>query len=96
MAKVEYVDKIKLASPIEWGEETITEIRIAKPRGKQFKKLPMEPKTMEDMFPFIASITDQPPAVLDDLEIEDLLQLMEKVEGFIPGGLEIGGKSGDS
>lgn len=97
MAKKDvYAKTIPLAEPVEWGEETITEIKLRSPKGKHFKKLPVEPKTFGDIFPFVAAISDQPPAVLDELGAEDIISLMDAVADFIPGGLEIGGKSGRS
>lgn len=91
-----YAKTITLAEPVEWGEDTITEVRLRKPKGKHFKKLPVDPKTFGDIFPFVAAISDQPPAVLDELGTEDILEVMDAVADFIPGGLEIGGESGRS
>jgi hypothetical protein len=83
---------IKLVEPIEQGNETITEIVLVKPKGKHFKKLPMEPVHVSDLWPFTCAICNQPPSVLDELVLEDFMKLMEEVGNFIPDGLGIGGK----
>ena len=83
---------IKLQTAIERGTETITEIVVSKPKGKHFKKLPTEPKTVAELWPFMCAICNQPPSVLDELDSDDFLEVMQVVENFIPGALQTGQK----
>lgn len=94
--KEKYTHTVTLKHPIEWGSETITQLRFMSPKGKHFKKMPMEPKNFGDIFPFVAATCDQPAAVLDELEAEDIMQVMDLIGGFIPGGPETGAKYGRS
>lgn len=82
---------VELKEPIEFGSETITEIVVNKPKGKHFRKLPVEPKLMDELWPFACAICNQPAKVLDELGADDFIAVMEVVGNFMPDGLEIGG-----
>lgn len=81
---------ITLKEPITRGSEVITQITVAKPKGKHMRLLPTEPATVGDLWPFISKVTAQPYDVLDELEAEDLMALLGEVSGFLPGGLATG------
>lgn len=84
--------EVVLREPIEQGTETITKIVVSKPKGKHFKKLPLEPETIDDLWGFTCAICSQPPSVLDELSAEDFTELMDIVGNFIPGGHPTGEK----
>lgn len=81
---------IKLSEPVAWGNETITELVLLKPKGKHFKKVPVEPQTVGDLWPFACAICSQPPSVLDELSTDDVVALLEEVGNFMPASLQTG------
>lgn len=83
---------LTLKEPIEQGSEKITEFVIRKPKGKDFRSMPMEPK-VGDMLNLLGKLVGHPPSVIDELGAEDMVAAMEIVGGFIPGGLVTGGKA---
>lgn len=81
---------LKLKSPIQWGSETITELVISKPKAKNIRGLPQEPKT-GDLLDLAASLCAQPPRMIDELDIEDVTALMEIIGSFLSPGRQTGG-----
>lgn len=81
--------KVTLHEPIQFGEQTITELTIRKPKAKDFRALPLDMK-MGDILDLVGRLTGQPKAVIDELGIEDLQEVSSLVEGFVPGGRATG------
>ena len=82
---------IYLVEPINIGGNEITELKIRKPKGKDFKRLPIEIKTMGDIMDWAARLADEPPSTFDELSGEDVMQIMEVVSDFLPNAPAIGG-----
>lgn len=80
---------IKLAEPIQFGSETIEELVFRKPKAKDFRSMPVDPG-VGDLLNLAGRLAGQPPSVIDDLSVEDMLAVLEIVEGFIPAGRETG------
>jgi hypothetical protein len=80
---------IKLREPIQFGTQLVDELTLRKPKGKDFRRLPMDMK-MGDLLDFAGVLANQPKAVIDELGVEDLAEVMNVVGGFIPGGRGIG------
>lgn len=85
MAHSEIVKVVKLTEPVQAHGEPITELKIRKPRGKDFKKLPG--KSFEAPFQlildFAAHLADVPPSTLDELCAEDTAAVSEVVGPFL-------------
>lgn len=80
---------LKLGEPIRQGSEEITELKIRKPKAKDFRTLPMEP-SMGDILNLAGRLCGQPPSVIDELGMEDTLKLMDIVGNFIEPGQPTG------
>jgi hypothetical protein len=77
------VTKIKLITPIQFGDEKITELNIRRPIAKDFRSLTSMEKPFSAMFDFAASLADLPPAVIDKLDVDDVPAVVEVVSGFL-------------
>lgn len=82
----------KLRNPIAWGEETITELVIQRPKGKQMRSVPSDIKAANlDVWLSMASqLAAQPPSVIDELDAEDAMEVVAIVAGFIGSSPGIG------
>lgn len=77
--------KLFLSAPVNQGSEEITVLTVRKPFAKDLRSLPLEPN-MGDFLNVAARLCDQPPSVIDKLEVQDAMALVEVVSGFIPDG----------
>lgn len=82
---------VTLKQPITFGQDIITSLTIRPPKAKDFRKLPMDPK-FGDILDLVSRLTAQPPAVIDELGADDLVEVAAIVEGFMPLGLGTGEK----
>ncbi|PCJ13800.1 MAG: hypothetical protein COB04_16060 [Gammaproteobacteria bacterium] len=82
---------IKLEYPIEYGEETISEIVLKRPKGKHLRKLPAE-MDMDDILLFAGELSDLTPAQIDELDAADITKIQEKISGFLERGQKTGKK----
>lgn len=75
---------IKLIHPIEYGEgEVYKEFTFKKPKAKHMRNLNITNMKMGDMIDLIATLSDEPPSLIGELEIPDLQNINEKlVEAF--------------
>lgn len=76
---------IKLRTPIVFGSNTIEELTLRRPKAKDFRSLPMEPR-FGDILDLAGRLCAQPKAVMDELDVEDLDEVMNIVGDFVPGG----------
>ncbi|PSJ23577.1 phage tail assembly protein [Halomonas sp. ND22Bw] len=90
MVKPETV--VKLDQPIEYGSEKIHELVIRRPKAKDFRELPAEPD-MGDILTFAGDLASQPPSVIDELDVADMMKVVDAVGKFMPGGQKTGGNS---
>lgn len=89
MVKPETV--IKLQVPIEYGKDSIRELILRRPKARDFRSLPMEP-SMGDMLNLAGDLAGQPPSVIDELDVADMLAVVEEVGKFMPSTQETGDK----
>lgn len=78
--------KVKLRTPIAWGKgNTIEEIVIRPPSGKDFRKLPMlDGLEMDTVLLLAERLSGQPTEVIDRLTGDDLAEVVAVVTGFMP------------
>lgn len=84
---VEYIAERTLNEPIEAHGETLTVLRLRKPKGKDFKKISamsME-KPFQMLLDFAALLAEVPPSALDELDHKDVQWVIETVGPFVPG-----------
>ncbi len=84
--------KIKLKHPITHGAETITELELRRPKAKDMRDLPLQGMGMDHMLDLAGRCAGQPPSVINELDIEDVMQVAEVVGNFMTNGLPTGGK----
>lgn len=80
---------IKLKSPIQFGSETITQLRLRPPKAKDMRGLPLQ-MNMDSMLTLAGRCAEQPPSVIDELSFEDLQAVMEAITSFLPSSPQIG------
>ena len=83
--------EVKLKEPVSHGSETIDKLEIRKPKAKDIRQLPTDPKT-GDILDLAARLADQPPSVINELGMEDVEAVLEVVGGFFQRGLGTGGR----
>ncbi len=85
MSKI--VKTIKLREPLPGlGPDggPLTELQIRKPKGKDFRLLPADAKTLSETCDFAISLCDQTGTVFDRLDGDDAMELLEVASGFFP------------
>jgi|AVFP01.1.fsa_nt_gi hypothetical protein len=75
---VKDVTIVKLDDPIEWGDETISEIKLKKPRGKHIKNLGDDIK-VGDMLKIASKVSGVSMGVFDELSSSDCMKVAEAV-----------------
>jgi len=80
---------VKLFEPIEWGEETISEVTLTRPKAKHIEHLSANP-TMKELLGIAQRISGHPPALIKELDAEDAMALVEVVGDFLDSGQETG------
>lgn len=78
---------IPLTTPIRRGTQEITELVMRKPKARDLRLLPLDLRSasMGALLDLAAALCDQPPNVIDQLEVEDAMKLVDAVTDFLPG-----------
>lgn len=80
---------IKLTKPIKFGEETISELKLREPEGKDFRQIEsVKPFAM--VLDLAAILSGVPASVIDRLNAADTMAVMDKVGGFLPDSQKTG------
>jgi len=83
---------IELSEPIEWGKDnTITELKLRRPKGKDLKNLSSEP-TMGELLSVAQRCAGVPKTVMDDLDGADAMEVVEVIGDFLDSGQKTGRK----
>jgi hypothetical protein len=78
---------VRLRVPIQFGSETITELTIRPPTGKDFRKLLTQTGyELDTVLTLAGRLSGQPDAVIDRLGGDDLAEVFAIVSGFMPAG----------
>jgi Phage tail assembly chaperone proteins, E, or 41 or 14 len=84
--------QLTLKHPVEHNGKTLMALTLRRAKGKDMVHLERLSKVSEasgDVWPvqldLIASLTDQPRALMDEIDSEDLGRLMEAVNDFLSG-----------
>lgn len=82
----------KLKKPIQFGEETITELKFRdEVVAGDLRGVPMrDPMLFDDILRIAGRLCGQPDAVMNKLSFGDLAEVGALVGGFIGAGPEIG------
>lgn len=76
---------VTLATPVEHGSETIEKLTLRRPKGKDLRKLPMEPE-LGDILDFAGRLAGVTPSVMDEMDAADVVAVAEAVADFLPSG----------
>ena len=79
----------KLKKSVTFGTEEITEVKYNAPKGKQMRKMRLQPDGAPDQSSLVdifAACSDQPPPFFDLIESADYLEFLSIVGNFIEGG----------
>lgn len=74
------------------GERTemVREVELKRLKGKHLRALDTNPGLMGALFSLISAMTGLTVGQIEELDAEDVVALGEKVEGFMPPGLQTG------
>lgn len=88
--KTPYPFTLELKHPVQFGSQIITEIHYRRPKAKDLKRIKPEQLETGDLINLFASISDQDPPVIDELDAVDILVAVQLVGGFLAPGQETG------
>lgn len=78
---------IKLKFPVSFGEETVDEVTVRRPRGKDLKGLHNLKESHDDQMKLIARLIGKPTSFVDEMDLAtDLQKVMEATMDFLPDG----------
>jgi len=80
---------VPLSEPISWGEETISELVLKRPKAKDIEHLSADP-TLKELLTVAQKCSRQPKRVIDDLDAEDAMAVVDAVADFLDGGQKTG------
>lgn len=92
----------ELKHPVSAGDDVISKVTISRLKAKHLQYVPKQflGADAEDgeavdikiweMLPFIAAVLGLPREVVDELDVEDLVPLAEKMTSFLAGSLQTG------
>ncbi|HXG47685.1 MAG TPA: phage tail assembly protein [Methylomirabilota bacterium] len=81
----------KLKEPLQANGETITELKLKKPKAKALRAFDRAQGDIAGSFELISDLAGIPPSAVDELDVEDIAEIMAWVSGFFPKSL-LGGK----
>lgn len=86
---------ITLLHPVTIGDRTIAELTIQKPKARHLRGITIgySGMDMDTILNLAATLTGQLPAVIDELEVDDLAALGAAVIDFLPSGMISAGKA---
>lgn len=80
---------MQLQEPVAQGSQMITELRIRKPKAGDMRALPGKPE-MTHLLDLGGRLCGQPPSVINELSVPDMMELLEIVGNFITPGQKTG------
>lgn len=86
--KITYPIVYKLKYPFEFGDEHISELRLRRAKGKEFRLFKGGDADPEIMMELLARLSGQPPALVDAMDMEDVLLAMDAMGNCLPSSPE--------
>lgn len=79
--------KITLGTPVEFGEETVHELVMPRPKGKHLRSLPNNPR-LSDQIDLSGRLLGRPPSFFDEMDAADVNSVVLTLDFFVstPGG----------
>lgn len=69
---------VKLSRPYQWAGETVTEIVVKQPNGKQLRALPAEPR-LHDLLELASKCSGTSSKFIDEMDAPDAIELGKSV-----------------
>lgn len=79
---------ILLETPVQWGSDLVSELRVRRPRGKDMRA--MRDQSADGALKFAGRLTEHPDKFIDELDVSDVARLLDVVTGFLPESLRAG------
>lgn len=73
---------VTLENPIEWGEETVSEVKIGPLKGRHIKNVGSNMK-LGDLFSIAASASDYPKSFYEDLDATDANKVADAIADLL-------------
>lgn len=85
----------KLLYPVEYAGETLTEITLLRPKGREVRKIDINNIDLDQLLTMAGKCLggDLSHVVIDLLDAADCIAIAEVYGGFLASGREIGGSS---
>lgn len=84
--------RVPLEYPLKWGEETITEIVLQRPKAKDIKHLGKD-VTMDDLLKIASKCSKTEMSKIEELDAEDAVRIADVVGDFLGSGRGTGDSS---
>ena len=83
---------VQLKYPIEWGSETISEVKLRRPKGKDIKGLTISGSGvgLDELVRLAGKLGTLEPGLLDMMDAVDVMEVVGKVADFFDTGPETG------
>jgi hypothetical protein len=85
-----YPFSLTLKHPFPFGSRQVTEIRYRRPKAKDLKKIRPDQLETGDLINLFASISNEQPPVVDEMDAIDTMSAIALVSNFLAGGQETG------
>lgn len=86
----EPIKTIPLKHPVQHGNETVAALDfMRRPKAKDLRGLPVN-LGFDELMTVLGRMTSQPPSVINELDLEDLMAAVEVVTDFLPSSLPTG------
>lgn len=83
----------RLQYPIQWGDDYVTELEFRRMRLKDMRKLPDD--DMENLAELLSRLTGHPPSLIAEIDMTELDEIKEIIQGFLPKSQRTGKKQSD-
>lgn len=85
---VTYPIPVRLKYPIEYGQEVITELKLRRAKGREYRMFHSGEPSMSDMLDLLGKLCGQAPSVIDELDGEDIEAAFVALEKCLPSSLK--------
>ena len=82
--KVTYPIVVTLQHPIHFGSELISELRLRRAKGKEYRMFHAGEPSISEMLDLLATLAGQPPSVIDELDGDDLEPAFDALAKCLP------------
>jgi len=81
---------VQLKEPIQHGTEAITSLTLHPLKARDLRGMSLDNPGMGDFMDILSNSARQPPSVIEELDVEDLMECIGVVKDFFPSSLPTG------